>query len=317
VERSRAQQKSRLDELASEIRRSAWDLAVEVVEEGLRDDLVPSLERLDALSRLNEIPSFIGALGREIAQADESGFRHGGPLATLARDHAREREALGFAPREVVTEFLLLRRVLWRFLAPRRALLDSVEVRIVERSLDETIDRLVVECVGAYFDRATTELADRARRDGLTGLLNHQAFSEELQLELERARRYRRDLSVVFCDVDRFKQINDTLGHLEGDRVLERIAASLREITRGSDFAGRLGGDEFAVCLVETDLESGHAFVRRLEGHVSELSETDVLPQGVAISAGVAQFPADGSTVPELLRRADTRLYDEKRSRHD
>ena len=316
MEPSRAQERSQLLELAGEIRRSAWDLAVEVVEEGLRDDLVPSLDRLDSLSRLDDIPTFIGALGREIAQSEESGFRHGGALATLAREHAREREALGFAPREVVTEFLLLRRVLWRFLAPRRASLDTGDLRTLERRLDETIDRLVVECVGAYFDRATTELADRARRDALTGLLNHQAFSEELELELERARRYRRDLSVVFCDVDRFKQINDTLGHLEGDRVLERIAASLREITRGSDFAGRLGGDEFAVCLVETDLESGHAFVRRLERHVAELSDADVIPQGVAISAGVAHFPVDGSTVAELLRRADARLYDEKRSRH-
>jgi diguanylate cyclase (GGDEF)-like protein len=312
-----AQEGAQLAELAGEIRRSAWDLAVEVVEEGLRDSLVPSLERLDSLTRLDDIPSFVGALGREIGQSEESGFRHGGPLATLAREHAREREALGFAPREVVTEFLLLRRVLRRFVAPRRVLLDTAGAQTLERRLDETIDRLVVECVGAYFDRATTELADRARRDGLTGLLNHQAFSEELELELERARRYRRDLSVVFSDVDRFKQINDTLGHLEGDRVLERIAASLREITRGSDFAGRLGGDEFAVCLVETDLESGHAFVRRFERHVAELSETEDLPRGVSISAGVAQFPVDGSTVVELLRRADTRLYDEKRSRHD
>jgi diguanylate cyclase (GGDEF)-like protein len=310
-----AQERSQLAELAAEIRRSAWDLAVEVVEEGLRDGLVPSLERLDSLNRLDDIPSFVGALGREIAQAEGTSFRHGGPLATLAREHAREREALGFAPREVVTEFLLLRRVLQRFVAPRRALLDTGDAHIVERRLDETIDRLVVECVGAYFDSATTELADRARRDALTGLLNHQAFSEELESELERARRYRRCLSVVFCDVDRFKQINDTLGHLEGDRVLERIAASLRETTRGSDFAGRLGGDEFGVCLVETNLESGHAFVRRLERHVVDLCETAVLPRGASISAGVAEFPADGSTVVELLRRADARLYDEKRSR--
>jgi diguanylate cyclase (GGDEF)-like protein len=309
MESSRAQERSALVELSEEIRRSAWDLAVEVVEEGLRDDAVPSLERLDSLARLDNIPTFIGALGREIGHPESNGFRRGGPLATLAREHAREREELGFAPREVVTEFLLLRRVLWRFLVPRKNSLGTADALALEGRLDETIDRLVVECVGAYFDRATAELADRARRDPLTGLLNHQAFSEELELELERARRYRRDLAVVFCDVDAFKQINDTRGHLEGDRVLHRIAASLTEITRGSDFAGRLGGDEFAVCLVETNLEAGHAFVERLERHMAEL--------GVEVSAGVAQFPADGSTMVELLRRADARLYDEKRSRRD
>jgi diguanylate cyclase (GGDEF)-like protein len=121
----------------------------------------------------------------------------------------------------------------------------------------------------------------------------------------------------VFGDVDSFKQVNDTLGHLEGDRVLEEIAVSLRDTIRGSDFAGRLGGDEFAVCLVETDLESGHAFLGRLERHVAELGETGVLPRGVALSAGVAHFPSDGLTAEDLLRRADTRLYDEKRSRHE
>jgi diguanylate cyclase (GGDEF)-like protein len=317
VESSRVTKGSPLLELAEEIRRSAWDLAVEVVDEGLRGDTVPSLERLDQLARLDDIPSFIGALGREIAEPHANGVPPGGLLATLVREHAREREALGFAPREVVTEFLLLRRVLWRFLAPRRATLGTDDWRTLERRLDDTIDRLVVECVGAYFDRATADLADRARRDPLTGLLNHQAFSEELELELERARRYRRDLSVVYCDVDRFKQVNDTLGHLEGDRVLERIAASLREMTRGSDFAGRLGGDEFAVCLVETDLEAGHGFLRRLERHMTELGEGEALPRGVAMSAGISHFPSDGSSVVELLRRADSRLYDEKRSRQE
>jgi diguanylate cyclase (GGDEF)-like protein len=314
VESSPAQ-RSPLAYLAEEIRRSAWDLAVEVVEEGLRDETVPSLERLDPLARLDDIPSFIGALGREIGEPRSNGFRRGGLLATLARDHAREREELGFAPTEVVTEFLLLRRVLWRFLAPRRSSLGTDEELVLEHRLDETIDRLVVECVGAYFDRATSELADRARRDPLTGLLNHQAFSEELEAELERARRYRRDLALVFCDVDSFKQVNDTLGHLEGDRVLQRIAVSLRDTIRGSDFTGRLGGDEFGVCLVETDLASGHAFLERLERNVAELIESGAVPRGVAVSAGVAHFPADGTNPEELLRRADARLYDEKRSR--
>jgi diguanylate cyclase (GGDEF)-like protein len=315
VESSHTQDRSPLADLAAEIRRSAWDLAVEVVEEGLRDETVPSLERLDPLARLDDIPSFIGALGREIGRSRSNGFRRGGLLAGLARDHAREREALGFAPTEVVTEFLLLRRVLWRFLAPRRMPLGAEENLVLEHRLDDTIDRLVVECVGAYFDRATSELADRARRDPLTGLLNHQAFSEELESELERARRYRRDLALVFCDVDSFKQVNDTLGHLEGDRVLQRIAVSLRDTIRGSDFTGRLGGDEFGVCLVETDLASGHAFLERLERNVGELIEAGVLPRGVAVSAGVAHFPADGTNPEELLRRADTRLYDQKRSR--
>lgn len=304
-----------LAELAGEIRGSAWDLAREVVEEGLHNDTVPSLARLDTLARLDDIPAFVSALAREIAEPEADALRRGGPLASLARDHAREREDLGFAPKEVVTELLLLRRVIWRFLGDRRATLATDDALLVEQRLDVTMDHLVVECVGAYFDQATAELADRARRDPLTGLLNHRTFAEELELELERARRYGRGLAVLFCDVDALKELNDTLGHLEGDRVLKRIGASLRESTRGSDFAGRVGGDEFAVCLVEADLESGRAFLQRLENHVAALSERGSLPAALTISAGIAHFPGDASSVEGLLRRADERLYEEKRSK--
>jgi diguanylate cyclase (GGDEF)-like protein len=304
-----------LAELAGEIRASAWDLAREVVEEGLHNDTVPSLARLDTLARLDDIPTFVSALAREIAEPEADALRRGGPLASLARDHAREREDLGFAPKEVVTELLLLRRVIWRFLGDRRGTLATDEALLLEQRLDVTMDHLVVECVGAYFDQATSELADRARSDPLTGLLNHRTFAEELELELERARRYGRGLAVVFCDVDALKELNDTLGHLEGDRVLKRIGASLRESTRGSDFAARVGGDEFAVCLVESDLESGRAFLQRLEDHIAALGERGSLPAALTISAGVAHFPSDASSVEGLLRRADERLYEEKRSK--
>jgi diguanylate cyclase (GGDEF)-like protein len=304
-----------LQDVAGEMRSSASDLAAEVVEEGLRDDTVPSLARLEPPARVDDIPTFVRALAREIAEPAGDGLRRGGLLASLARDHAREREDLGFAPKEVVTELLLLRRVLWRFLARHRARLGQEESELLERRLDRTIDHLVVECVGAYFDRATSELVDRVRRDPLTGLLNHQTFAEELGLELERARRYGRALAVAFCDVDAFKELNDSLGHLEGDRVLKRIATSLRDSTRGSDFAGRVGGDEFAVCLVETDLASGRAFLQRFERHVAELGETGALPAGLTVSAGIAHFPGDASSVEDLLRCADDRLYEEKRSK--
>lgn len=304
-----------LAELAADIRESSWELAREVVDEGVRGDTIPSLVRLDSLARLGDIPTFVGALAREIAKPEADELRQGGLLASLAREHAREREDLGFAPKEVVTELLLLRRVLWRFLAHRRAALAADDALRLEQRLDTTIDHLVVECVGAYFDRATSELADRARRDPLTGLLNHRTFAEELELELERARRYGRALAVVFCDVDALKELNDTLGHLEGDRVLTRIASSLRESTRGSDFAGRVGGDEFAVCLVESDLTSGRAFLQRLESHVLALAERGSLPAGLTMSAGIAHFPGDASNVEGLLRCADERLYEEKRSK--
>src|SRR5438128_10127313 len=122
------------------------------------------------MGQLGDMPTFISELAHEVEHPEPERMRRGGPLAALARDHAREREALGFAPREIVTEFLLLRRVLWRFVSERSATITAEDVLLVERRLNDTIDRLVTECVVAYFDRVTTDLAYRARRDPLTEL---------------------------------------------------------------------------------------------------------------------------------------------------
>ena len=301
--------------LAEELKRASWELALEYVEEGLRDDSVPSLARLGQVGQLGDMPTFITELAGELADPQPARLRRGGPLAALVRDHAREREALGFAPREIVTEFLVLRRVLWRFVSRRAAELEAGDVLVAERRLNDTLDRLVTECVVAYFDRATGELAEQARRDALTGLLNHQTLVIGLELELERARRYEHGLTLVFFDIDEFKAINDTLGHLEGDRVLRELAKHVQTTLRGSDLAGRMGGDEFAVCLIESDLEAGGAFLARLQDQIDETLASGELPEGFAISAGVAHFPTEAATAESLFRLADARQYEAKRAK--
>jgi diguanylate cyclase (GGDEF)-like protein len=306
-----------LSELGAELRANGWELALEVIEEGLTDDVIPSLVRLGRVAQLGDMPTFITELGREVQRPMPERMRVGGPLAAIARDHARQREALGFAPREVVTEFLLLRRILWRFVAGHLGGLESADVIEIERRINDTIDRLVVECVVAYFDRATAELADQARRDPLTGLLNHQAFSDVLALELERARRYDHGLTIVFFDLDRFKEINDTFGHMEGDRVLHRIGTLASSMLRGSDVAGRMGGDEFAVLLLESDKHAGERFRRRLAEGVVEMTARRELPAGFGLSAGCAHFPTGATDPDALLRLADARQYDAKRANHD
>jgi diguanylate cyclase (GGDEF)-like protein len=306
-----------LSALGADLRANGWELALEVIDEGLTDDVIPSLVRLGRVAQLGDMPTFIAELGREVERPMPERMRIGGPLAAIARDHARQREALGFAPREVVMEFLLLRRVLWRFVGEHMTGLESNDVIEVERRINDTIDRLVVECVVAYFDRATGELADQARRDPLTGLLNHQAFSDVLALEIERAGRYDHGLTLVFLDVDRFKETNDTLGHMEGDRVLHRIADLASSMLRGSDVAGRMGGDEFAVLLLETDQHAGERFRRRLAEGVAELVLRGELPDGFDVSAGCAHFPADAPDAGTLLRLADLRQYESKRAKRD
>jgi diguanylate cyclase (GGDEF)-like protein len=306
-----------LARLGLAIREAGWELALEAVDEGLRGDAIPSLGRLDRVGQLGDMPTFISELAREVEEPEPGRMRIGGPLAALARDHAREREALGFAPREVVTEFLLLRRVLWRFVSRRISELQSTDVLEVERRLNDTIDRLVTECVVAYFDRATGELAEQARRDPLTGLLNHQAFNDVLEAELERAERYDHGLTVVFIDLDLFKEINDTWGHLEGDRVLHVVAMLIESILRGSDVAGRMGGDEFAVMLLESDRTAGLRFCQRLGQGTHELVERGDLPPEFGFSAGSAHYPSEALESDGLFRLADMRQYQSKRGKRD
>jgi diguanylate cyclase (GGDEF)-like protein len=303
-----------LQELASAIEAGAWDLAVATVEEGLRDDQVPSLQRLGRLGQLGDMPTFIAELGRELAEPRPERLRLGSALAVQAREHARGRESLGFAPREIVVEFLILRRVLWRFVSERAASLGPEEFLVVERRLNDTIDRLVAECVVAYFDRATSELAHEARHDQLTGLLHHQAFTRELDLELQRAARYERSVTLVFIDLDDFKGVNDTLGHPAGDRALQAFAAAFRASLRSSDEAGRMGGDEFAAYLVEADDESAPRLLARLHDRIDELVELGELPGPSGFSAGFATFPEEAADADALFRLADERLYDAKRS---
>jgi diguanylate cyclase (GGDEF)-like protein len=259
------------------VKSSAWDLAVECVDRAVEEGAAPSLERLGRLGQLGSLPSFVTALG---GGGDPSG------LNTSASEHTRERESLGLAPGEVAGELLVLGRVLDEH--------GESEAR-------EALDR----CIAAYVARVTTELSDRARRDPLTGLLNHEAFHARLAAETTRARRYRGRLALVLLDLDSFKERNDSEGHQEGDRLLRVFAAALERTARATDSVGRLGGDEFGALLLEADAATVGAFVHRLREH---------LPDGPAASAGASFFPAEGTTPQELLGLADRRLYADKAS---
>ena len=117
-------------------------------------------------------------------------------------------------------------------------------------------------------------------------------------------------LGVLFVDLDDFKDVNDTLGHQAGDRVLQSFAGALRGSLRASDLAGRMGGDEFAAYLLEADDEAGTRLIARLHERLKELGD----PSEVSFSAGTAHYPDDAVDVDGLFRRADERLYSAKRA---
>lgn len=154
-----------------------------------------------------------------------------------------------------------------------------------------------------------------ADRDPLTGFYNHRFLHERLGEEVVRTQRARRPLSVLMLDLDDFKLVNDTFGHLFGDRVLTWTAELIRSTLRGSDIPARYGGDEFAIVLPETDRDEARAAAERILGAFREQSfqgeQRGPVPIGASI--GVATYPADGRTATDLISAADQALYRVKR----
>jgi diguanylate cyclase (GGDEF)-like protein len=154
----------------------------------------------------------------------------------------------------------------------------------------------------------------QAKTDSLTKLSNHQTFFDELSREVERADRYGGDLTVIMCDIDRFKVINDNHGHLAGDMVLEEVAKVLRENIRNVDTAARYGGDEFAVLLPESTVKSALVVAERIRERVER---TQIKMNGndlqVRVSQGLAQY-VKGQGSSELVKAADEALYRAKRT---
>jgi diguanylate cyclase (GGDEF)-like protein len=149
--------------------------------------------------------------------------------------------------------------------------------------------------------------------DHLTGALSRQAFDVRLQEELERARVYQYNLSLVFLDIDHFKNVNDTYGHTRGDEVLISFVERIKVHLRTTDLLFRFGGDEFVLILQGVDQTRGPALVQQLLEHVSSTQFPGDPPLTVTFSAGVAYFPADGNSAEILLEAADKRAYHAKR----
>jgi diguanylate cyclase (GGDEF)-like protein len=150
--------------------------------------------------------------------------------------------------------------------------------------------------------------------DPLTGVSNRRKFTEELEREIERLRRYRFDLSVLLVDVDRLKEINDTHGHLAGDLVLRQAVQSMLQITRKVDLVARLGGDEFAVLLPHTSAEGAATVASRLVERcgAAEVRYEDRCVR-FSVSVGAATVgPAEDAKA--LLARVDGALYEAKHS---
>ena len=187
----------------------------------------------------------------------------------------------------------------------------------VTRALSPTILAVLVVLRLAWALRDHTSvrsaLADRAHRDVLTGLANRARIMLAIDEAIERAAGRSEQVGVLFCDLDRFKYINDTLGHSVGDAVLCAIAGRINSAVRASDTVGRLGGDEFVVCIERVrSLDELQAIAQGLVAAISDPIAIDGHELEVLPSVGVA-MGSPGVTSEELLRDADTAMYEAKR----
>lgn len=160
------------------------------------------------------------------------------------------------------------------------------------------------------------ELLRLATVDELTGLYNRREFLQRAEQNLNRSRRYKEPFTLLMCDIDFFKHINDTFGHATGDLALQTISAVIKSSLRDSDIAGRIGGEEFAILLVQTPLAGGYEVAERLREAIAAteiiLEDGHSVPLTMSIGAAEPVYPHE--TLLTLLQRADQSLYQAKRS---
>jgi len=226
-------------------------------------------------------------IGRGIA---EKHVKAGGSLTSALEAYMRLRQAMILASRDVFRES------------------DRPFFDLMTR-LNRCIDRVLFAIAEGYFAAFQTEIEKQALLDSLTGLGNSRRFREALAAELKRSDRTGRPFSIVFADVDDFKDINDQYGHVQADRTLTAIGDALATELRGSDLVCRWGGDEFIILLPETERREAGILAERLRKAVAG----DAASAGATISLGVACFPEDGRDYDSLVAYADRALYASKR----
>ncbi|HBW46824.1 TPA: hypothetical protein DEF17_02680 [bacterium] len=196
---------------------------------------------------------------------------------------------------------------------------------VLHLNTDQNIDDDAVEIFATQLNlllekmRLYNEVELQSRTDLMTGLSHHAAFKEIFEEEVDRARRMERSVSLLMIDVDFFKQVNDTHGHLVGDQVLIHVAKNIRDMVRISDSVARYGGEEFAVILPETGIDGAKEIAERIRARIEDSpitvkTETEEKTIRKTISVGIASSPPISKNSVELISAADAALYCAKRS---
>ena len=157
------------------------------------------------------------------------------------------------------------------------------------------------------------KIYDNATHDGLSGLLNHQTFKERFNDEIQRAERFQHKMSVMIFDLDKFKNINDTLGHQYGDYIIQTCSKIMKDNVRAVDVVARYGGEEFAIILINTDDVMSNIVAQRIVDTIANYPfKIDNVEAKMTISGGMSQYPSDSKNMKELIEYADQAMYSSK-----
>ena len=190
---------------------------------------------------------------------------------------------------------------------------DHLQELVAEQTDDLRSAKNAAEQAMWEAKKAEEQLRHLAHVDGLTGLANRVLMTDRITQAIAYARRKNQKLALLFIDLDRFKNINDSLGHSIGDRLLQEVAARLRDRVRHADTIGRQSGDEFIILL--SDIAQVDALASIAENLIADISrpyDIDGHELAVTLSMGISLYPTDGATPEDLIKKADTAMYKAK-----
>ncbi|MFH0724765.1 MAG: GGDEF domain-containing protein [Pseudomonadota bacterium] len=262
------------------------------IHQTLYDQYILDGDRVTSRRMIKEIQRIIDEVAREVKTTGGNVARQGEKLQALA------------GPLEQVDDLVAIRKVVDFLINTTRQILHSsnhLENRLSEATIE--VDTLRQKMVS---------LKAKAMTDALTGLVNRWGLEKLLMQEISQARETGKELSIIMADIDHFKMINDTYGHLVGDNVIKMFAATLTDFVKGRDLVVRYGGEEFLVVLPDTPLVGAVTLSMKMQSFLENMKwkrKENGNPLGkITLSFGVAKY-RPGESIEDLIHRADSALY--------